>query len=121
MKKYLLLLVTVLCFGCDNGTIVVDDARMIVSPTTLVFEHGDSVKMVSITHTCTCAFTWTATVTPPNGVIVDTSGTGDNKAVAIRIADRSKMTSDTLQTKIVVSNNTPARYGIDTIAVTVIR
>lgn len=91
---------------------------MIVNPKTLVYQHGDSVKSLSITHTCTCPFNWYVTVTPANGVLKDTSGLGDNTSVPIRVVDRSKMTSDTLLTTLVINGGS---YGIDTVAVTVVK
>jgi hypothetical protein len=122
MKKFLALLSLIVIAGCsDSNTVVVEDQRMIVSPTTLVFNSGETEKTISISHTCTCAFSWTCSVTPPNGVLKDTNGIGDTPTAVIRVVDRSKMTSDTLHTSIIVSNNSPIVYGIDTIAVTVIR
>ena len=118
MKKVLLLLAGGLFFGCsDNGTAVLE-REMIVTPHSLTFASGETTKTLSIVHTCTCPFSWVCTVTPPNGVLKDTTGTGDNTSVPIQIVDRSKMTSDTMYSKIVVTSN---GYGTDTINVTIIK
>jgi hypothetical protein len=91
---------------------------MVVSPMSLVYQHGDSVKTLSITHTCTCPFTWYVTQTPADGVMKDTTGYGDNTSVPIRVIDRSKIQGDTLRTSLVISGGS---YGVDTIPVTIIK
>jgi hypothetical protein len=121
MNKFYFLFLSAILFGCSDNGLVLEERTMIVKPTALFFEHGEETKTISITHTCTCAFSWTCSITPPNGVLADTTGVGDSPSVVIRVADRSKMPSDTLYTKIIVNNNSPLVYGIDTVSVTVIR
>jgi hypothetical protein len=118
MRKFTLLLGALVWFGCSDNSTQYVSHEMMVSPKALVFQHGDSVKTLSITHTCTCPFNWSVVVTPPNGVLKDTSGYMDNVAVPVRVIDRSKMTGDTLRTLIVVNGQ---YYGTDTVSVTVIR
>jgi hypothetical protein len=107
-----------LFMGCSDTSTQIEAHEMVISPQSLVFQHSDQVKTLSITHTCTCPFSWYVTVTPANGVLKDTTGYGDNTSVPLRIADRSKMTTDTLKTSYVITSN---GYGTDTVAVTVIR
>lgn len=114
----LLLLLAAAWLGCSDTSTQYVPHEMSVSPRSLVYQHGDSVKTLSITHSCTCPFNWSVVVTPPNGILKDTSGYMDNVAVPLRVVDRSKMTSDTMQILVVVNGQ---YYGIDSVMVTVIR
>jgi hypothetical protein len=89
---------------------------MTVSPLSLVFESGDSVKTVSITHNCTCPFTWSGSPVDTSGLLNAFFGEGDNTAVQVSI-NRSKVPTDTTIEKSwhVTSNG----YGEDTIHVTI--
>ncbi len=112
------LLLAGMLFGCSDNGITVIQHEMVITPHSITFASGETTKNVSITHTCTCPFNWVCTVTPPNGVLKDTTGTGDNPSVPLHVIDRSKMTSDTMYSKFVVTSN---GYGTDTINVTVIK
>jgi hypothetical protein len=112
------LLLAIAWLGCSDTSTQFVHHEMTVTPKTLVYQHGDSIKTLSITHDCTCPFNWSVAVTPPNGVLKDTSGYMDNVAVPLRVIDRSKMTGDTLMTMVVVDGEF---YGLDTVMVTVIR
>ena len=118
MRLFIIVVIAVFFFGCSDTSTQFEAHEMVVSPSSLVFQHGESTKSLSITHTCTCPFSWNVTVTPANGVLKDTTGYGDNTSVPVRVVDRSKMTTDTLKTSYVITSN---GYGTDTIAVTVIR
>lgn len=118
MYKLFILLFVVGVLGCSDPSTQYVTHEMTVTPKTLLYEHGDTVKTLSITHDCTCPFNWSVVNTPPNGVLKDTSGYMDNVKVPLRVIDRSKMTSDTMETMVVVNGQ---YYGIDTVMVTVIR
>lgn len=118
MYRVAVLFFVLAALGCSDPSTQYVTHEMSVSPKSLIFEHGDTVKTLSITHNCTCPFNWSVVVTPPNGVLKDTSGYMDNSSMPLRVVDRSKMTSDTMQTMVVVNGQF---YGIDTVMVTVIR
>ncbi len=117
MKRIGFLLAAALIAGCSNTSTQVEQHEMVVSPKTLVYQPTDSVKTLSITHTCTCPFSWNCYVLPPNNVLYDTSGVGDQTNVSIKV-HRENLTVDTLRTIIQVNGGV---YGIDTVAVTVIK
>jgi hypothetical protein len=114
--RYFFLLTIAFLSGCDNTTTTTTTHEQVIAPKSLTFAHGESVKTLSITHTCTCPFTWYVTVLNPNAVLKDTIGTGDNTAVPFTI-DRSKLTVDTLIDAIAIHS----AYGTDTIQITVLK
>jgi len=100
--------------GCSETTSSFE-RKMELSPKTLVFQPSENMKTVSITHTCTCAFSWHCTTKDTSGaLILVASGSGDNSAVPIQV-DRSKLTVDTLVTYVHVTSN----YQPDSVLVTV--
>ena len=117
MLKYSLFLASaILIWGCTDNSTTVTIHEMSVTPTTLTFSHADTVKTISITHNCTCPFTWNVNVLTATQAIQGFTGTGDNTHVAIQI-DRSKMTGDTLLTELQVKSG----YGSDTVKVTILK
>ena len=88
--------------------------KMVIDPHMLVFMRGDSVKTVSITHTCSCPFTWTSSVLPVSAwLTVPASTSGDHTDIPFSI-DRSKLLSDTSSAVVHIISNS---YGTDSIVV----
>jgi hypothetical protein len=109
-----LLLLIFIAAGCSETTSSFE-RKMELSPKTLVFQPSETQKTISITHTCTCAFTWHCTTKDTSGALVlVASGSGDNTAVPIQV-DRSKLMVDTLITYVHVTSN----YQPDSVLVTV--
>jgi hypothetical protein len=117
MKLPLLFSLAIIFFGCSDNTTTVITHELQVSPHSLTFAHGESVKTLSVTHSCTCPFSWNLNVLTVTQVLKDTSGTGDNTRVPIWI-DRTKLTTDTLVAALQVKAD---GYGIDTVAITVFK
>lgn len=116
VKALILLLIVGFSMGCDS--VVNSEARkMTVSPLSLVFAPGDSVKTLSITHNCTCPFTWNGTPVDSTNTLIAFSGTNDNTAKQVAIM-RTNLTVDTLQAYWVVTSD---GYGTDTVRVTIYR
>jgi len=116
--KYLFLfgfLVTMI--GCSNNPTTYTTHELVVNPKALTFSHADTAKILSITHTCTCPFSWNVNVLTATSVLQNTSGSGDNTQVSIKI-DRAKLTIDTLNAALQITSN---GYGTDTVQVTIIR
>jgi hypothetical protein len=117
MKYLLILSLAIFCIGCSqNAPITVE--KMVISPDTVVFPAGDSVAAVSITHTCTCPFSWNATISPATDwLVLDTNfqsyQSGDKDDVPVSI-NRWLLTSDTSRTFIHIVSNA---YGGDSILV----
>lgn len=89
-----------------------------IDPHTVLFTALDSVKAVSITHTCTCPFSWTSQVLPVSPwLIVPADTSGDHADIPFRI-DRSKLTADTAIAVVHIHSNS---YGEDSVTVTVYR
>jgi hypothetical protein len=104
--------------GCVNAPITQE--YMIVNPHTVVLPKGDSVSAVSITHSCTCPFTWTSTIAPASAsgwlqFPLDT--TGDHPSIPIAVFP-SRMPSDTNRATITINSNS---YGSDSIQVVAYR
>ncbi|MFI5201001.1 MAG: hypothetical protein ACHQNE_01260 [Candidatus Kapaibacterium sp.] len=104
--------------GCMNDPIVQE--RMVIAPDTIVFRSPATDSTISITHTCSCPFSWNATVSP----IADTAWltfptyqSGDKSDVPISI-DRTKLLSDTSRAAIAIASNS---YGTDTIVVMAVK
>ena len=116
MKFFFLLLFAIVMISCSNNPATVSVQEQVVTPKSLTFMPGDTMKTLSITHTCTCPFSWNVNVLNADSVLKGMSGTGDNTNVPIRI-DRSKLNVDTLHGMLQVKSS----YGADTVQVTVIR
>ena len=116
MKTILLCAALAFVVGCDSTT-TVEEKAMTVTPLSLTFQAGESSKTISITHNCSCPFTWNGTPVDSTGTLMAFSGTMDNTAKDISIM-RANLQSDTLNAYWVVTSN---GYGTDTIHVTVIR
>lgn len=116
VKAIILLLIIGSYVGCESA-VVSEERRMTVSPLSLVFEPGDSVKTLSITHNCSCPFSWNGTPVDSTNTLIAFSGTGDNTGKEVAIM-RANLTVDTLQTYWVVTSN---GYGTDTVRVTIFR
>ena len=103
--------------GCTTETI--QQEKMVVSPNTIIFAKGETAKTVSITHTCTCPFSWTATVVDPSAtwLTFPASMSGDNASVPISF-DVSKLALDSAQTTVIIVSN---QYGADTMLVKVFK
>src|SRR5437870_1282761 len=118
MKYLLLFAVAAVIFGCDDNTTSIVEHKQLVSPKTLVFAKGESVKNLSITHTCTCPFSWNVNVLTVTPALKDTSGTNDNASVPISI-DRTKLPADSvIYATFEVASNYANR---DTVQVTIVR
>jgi hypothetical protein len=114
---YLSILIVALA-SCANEPIVQE--HMIITPDTIVFAPSVADSTISITHSCSCPFTWNATVSP----IADTAWltfptyqSGDKSNVPISIK-RMLLTADTTIAKIILASNS---YGDTTIVVKAIR
>ena len=118
MKLLILLAFAISLLGCSNNSTSYTTHEQVIAPKSLVYMHGDMLKTLSITHTCTCPFSWNVNVLTPTLVLKDTTGNGDNTKVPISI-DRSKMTgtTDTLFAMLQIKSS----YGADTVQVIVIR
>jgi hypothetical protein len=116
MKLLFVFLCTIVLFGCSDNTTTYTVHEQVITPRTLTFAHSDAMKTLSITHTCTCPFSWNINVLTSTQVLKDTSGYGDNTQVPIAI-DRSKLTVDTLYSMLEIASS----YGRDTITVTVLK
>jgi hypothetical protein len=108
---------------------------MIISPKTIVINHRlnreDTIKSVSITHSCTCPFEWSSAITlrsdslgiPVNDTwkwlqfTADTVGDHTNIPIVVY---PSKMQNDTGFATIAI-NSAHYTYGTDTIHVIVYR
>ena len=104
--------------GCMNDPIVQE--RMVIAPDTIVFRSPAMDSTISITHTCSCPFSWSATVSPATDTAwlhFQTYQSGDKKDVPISI-DRTKLSSDTCRAAIVIASNS---YGTDTIVAIAIK
>ncbi|HZK76592.1 MAG TPA: hypothetical protein VFD13_06760 [Candidatus Kapabacteria bacterium] len=104
--------------GCMNEPIVQE--RMVIAPDTVVFRPATSDSTISITHTCSCPFSWSATISPISDTAwlhFPTYQSGDKNDVPLSI-DRAKLTADTSRANIAVASNS---YGTDTIVVVAIR
>ena len=104
--------------GCADDAITQDD--MVIDPHNVVLSSAAMSSHISITHTCTCPFSWSATVTPSSPWLTFPSTmSGDNPNVPISI-DTAKLSQDTSRAMIVIQS-TGDRYGSDTIQVTAVR
>ncbi|MEP7233788.1 MAG: hypothetical protein ABI778_00705 [Ignavibacteriota bacterium] len=116
MRHLIIFLTAALLTSCGYDPSSYTLSRQIISPKSLTYQTGDSIKNVSITHTCTCPFPWSVNVLTPSAVLIGSTGNGDNSNVPIKI-DRSQLTVDTLRGELQVKS----AFGTDTIVVMVIR
>lgn len=117
MRFLFLLVIAVAFVSCSDsisntGTV----QKQVITPRVLIFASADTVKTISITHTCTCPFSWNVNVLTATQVLKSFSGTGDNSNVEIHI-DRSKLTGDSLHAAMEIHSV----YGRDTVQVTVLK
>jgi hypothetical protein len=102
--------------GCSVAPAVQE--HMIIAPHSIVFSSSTIDSTVSITHSCTCPFSWNATISPPvSWLSFPESQTGDKTDVPIAIVD-SLLTADTNRATILIASNS---YGDDSILVTAIK
>ena len=109
------------------ATTPVTTEYMIISPKTVTFDHAlnhdDTARTVSITHSCTCPFSWTSDIHR-----VDTTDTlawitfphdtvGDHGSIPIAVHPW-EMPKDTNYALVAINSNS---YGSDTIHVIAIR
>jgi hypothetical protein len=99
--------------SCATDTVT--EERIVVAPHALSFASSDSVKTVSVTHTCTCPFTWNAIV-PQDApwLKIAASMQGDHSDVPVSI-DRSLLTQNSETATIHFTTN---GYGSDSLVVT---
>ncbi len=108
--------IAVVFAGCSVAPAVQE--HMIIAPHTLVFSPTTQDSTVSITHSCTCPFTWNATVSPVSPWLTFQSyQSGDKTDIPIAV-DTSLLTADTNRATILIISNS---YGEDSIIVTAIK
>ncbi|MEI8135215.1 MAG: hypothetical protein WCH46_09125 [bacterium] len=117
MRYALLCSLFLLLASCDNATTVEEPRRMVVTPLSLKYAHGETQHSLSITHTCTCPFGWNIKVLDSTLVFQNRSGYADSSNVVLTI-DRTKLYKDTLITHLQITSN---GYGTDTVVVLVVR
>ncbi len=109
--------------GCANEPILQE--YMIIVPDTMVFHAplpgaATQDSTISITHSCSCPFSWSATIVPPSDtawLTFPTYQSGDKSDVPISI-DRANLTSDTSRATINIASNS---YGDTSILIIAIR
>jgi hypothetical protein len=121
-----LIALLVLFAGCVSEPAPSED-HMIFSSKSFTFVSGDTVETVSITHSCTCPFSWEATVIPQSAIdITDTDTgwlvfpkkmTGDHHDIPIETRPKYYDSATNHATIIIRSN----RYGNDTMQVIAIK
>lgn len=118
MKYFIPIFIAVLCVGCSVAT-PVQQEYMIVAPHAIVFSTSTPDTMtVSITHSCTCPFSWNATVSPAaSWLSFPSSLVGDKSDIPISV-NTALLTADTSRATILIVSNS---YGDDSIIVTAIK
>lgn len=119
MKFAFAVLLSALLAGC-SVTAPVQQEYMIIAPHSIVLASPVSDSTVSITHSCTCPFTWNATISPSidtSWLIFPTYQSGDKTDIPISI-DTSKLATGTSRATILIVSNS---YGEDSIVVTAIK
>jgi hypothetical protein len=102
--------------GCSVAPAVQE--HMIIAPHTIVFSSTTQDSTVSITHSCTCPFTWNATVSPVSPWLTfQLYQSGDKTDIPISVND-TLFTADTNRATILIVSNS---YGEDSIVVTAIK
>jgi hypothetical protein len=122
MKLFILLAFIVLGISCASGcaTDPVVQERMVIAPDTIVFRTPSADSTISITHTCSCPFSWKATLSPAmdtTWLTFPTYQSGDKKDVPISI-NRAKLLADTNRATLSIASNS---YGTDSIVVIAVR
>jgi hypothetical protein len=116
MKYLLTSCMLALLSGCSVAPAVQE--HMVIAPRTIVFSSPQQDSTVSITHTCTCPFSWNATVSPQAlWLSFPTNQSGDKTDVPISI-DRTKLIADTNRATVTIASNS---YGSDSIVVIAIK
>ncbi|MDP4200058.1 MAG: hypothetical protein Q8922_06425 [Bacteroidota bacterium] len=111
----LLFLLSPVVAGCLTNPPITQE-YMTVSPRSVVFAKGDSGSTISITHSCTCPFTWTSKITPSSAsawLQFPPDTTGDHSNIQISVLP-SHMSADTNRATITITSNS---YGMDSIEV----
>jgi hypothetical protein len=118
MKYLSSIFIAALFVGCSVAS-PVQQEYMIVAPHSIVFSTSTPDTMtVSITHSCTCPFSWNATVSPASAWLsFPGSLTGDKTDIPISV-DTALLTADTTRATILIVSNS---YGDDSIVVTAIK
>jgi hypothetical protein len=102
--------------GCATDPIIQE--HMVIAPNTLTFRSPTTDSTISITHTCSCPFSWHDSVSPPaSWLTFPTYQSGDKSDVPISI-NRALLTADTSRATIIIVSNS---YGNDSILVTAIK
>src|SRR6185312_5027933 len=92
--------------ACSSTNGPVTEEHMIISPQVLTFGKGDSTKQLSVTHSCTCPFTWyLAKPTIANWLTIPTTGSNDNTKIPVSIDRTLLAQSTTNETFLVVTSN----------------
>jgi hypothetical protein len=117
MKFLFVFVFATVMIGCSYNPTTVLKHELVVSPMSLTFPSGVSVQHLSITHTCTCPFSWTVNPLDLSLVLPSPRGNWDSTNAWI-VIDRSKLTVDTLHSSLQITSN---GYGTDTVQVIVIR
>jgi hypothetical protein len=116
MKYAFVISIALLFAGCSVAPAVQE--YMIVAPHSIVFSPSALDSTVSITHSCTCPFSWNASVSPVSPWLTfQTSQSGDKSDIPISI-DTSLLFADTNRATILIISNS---YGDDSIVVTAIK
>ncbi len=104
--------------ACTNEPIVQE--YMIIAPDTITLAPPTASSTISITHSCSCPFSWSASITPLSDtawLTFQNYQSGDRKDVPVSI-DRTKLPADTNVATIHLASNS---YGDTTITVVAIR
>jgi hypothetical protein len=116
MRYVRVISIAMLFAGCSVAPAVQE--YMIVAPHTIVLSSSVLDSTVSITHSCTCPFSWNATVSPGSPWLTfQTSQSGDKSDIPISI-DTTLLPADTNRATILIVSNS---YGDDSIVVTAIK
>ncbi len=115
MKLVLACAFVFLVYGCTTNAPVVSE-YMIIAPHSIAMTAARPDSTVSITHSCTCPFTWNSTIIPASPWLTfPTYQNGDKTDVPISI-DTSQLPVGTSHASIIINSNS---YGEDSILVTV--
>ncbi len=102
--------------GCSVAPAVQE--HMIIAPHTIVFSASTLDSTVSITHSCTCPFSWYDSIYPPAPWLTFPSRQNGDKADVPIVIDTSMLSADTNRATILIISNS---YGDDSILVTAIK
>jgi hypothetical protein len=116
MKCLFPIFILALLAGCSVAPTVQE--HMIIAPHVMVLSLSAPDSTISITHSCTCPFSWNATVSPVSPWLTfQTSQSGDKSDIPISI-DTALLPADTNRATILIFSNS---YGDDSIIVTAIK